>query len=258
MLNGCLDERMAHSMTARRAAGAVPCRLVISLLLLVACASPPERDDEPPVLPVLPDYAAPQGGIIDPAEVDRSDVISYRRLVRGDFKAENPPGERSQYASQLGAVTCAHIVTAPDLQLEIRSIRLPDGRTHYRATPLHLQFYAEMDRKCSWWNSDQAGLSERYVLEHEQVHFALFEIEARALNSSVREIEAEFDVVEESPEVAALIARKKLEGHLAASLEHVLARSREFDRSTSMGEHRERQSKWWDLVQSELSATADE
>ena len=45
----------------------------------------------------LPEYAAPKGGVVDPASVDLSDIITYRTLAPSDFKAAQPPPEQAAY-----------------------------------------------------------------------------------------------------------------------------------------------------------------
>ena len=128
----------------------------------------------------------------------------------------------------------------------------------YRAIPLGLRFRTEMDRSCSWWNTRYVGLSERYILEHEQIHFALFEIEVRALNASLWEVDAYHDGISRSPEAAAEALQVKVKAHLKTRMRKVLELSREFDNYTSMGQHPEEQAKWWKLVQAELAETEEE
>jgi hypothetical protein len=47
-------------------------------------------------------------------------------------------------------------------------------------------FYAEFDRTCSWWNPRNKSARWRYLLEHEQAHFAIVEVHARRLTAQVR------------------------------------------------------------------------
>ncbi len=77
-----------------------------------------------------------------------SDVISYRTLMRADFKGEHPPPQFARYADRIGAATCAHILTTPETRVRIEPARSPDGKVFYRATPDGLRFYAQMDRSC--------------------------------------------------------------------------------------------------------------
>ena len=204
----------------------------------------------------LPDYAAPKGEVVDPRTLGPSDVIPYRTLSRADFRGERPPEGFAPYAAQIGAATCAHILTVPETRVAIRAERSPDGGQVYRAAPEHLRFHAQMDRSCSWWNPGDVRLPPDYVLQHEQIHFALFELEARRLNASLAEIEARLHVTGESPEEAALRAQQQLDQELRRRIDSILARSRRFDEETSMGHRPEAQERWWARVQAELAEGA--
>ena len=64
-----------------------------------------------------------------------------------------------------------------------------------RARVHNLAFTAFMDRDCSWWNPQYTGLPHEYILEHEQIHFALFEIAARRLNQQAARIQERMETV---------------------------------------------------------------
>jgi len=132
----------------------------------------------------------------------------------------------------------------------------PDGATLYRATFQNLGFFAQMDRTCSWWNPKDRGVPTEYVLEHEQIHFAIFELESRRLNGSTAEIEARLHATAASADVAVELVQQQLEAHLAGRMKEILERSREFDADTSLGHNPEKQKRWWDLVSSELATSA--
>ncbi|MGI9433120.1 MAG: hypothetical protein ACR2PQ_12940 [Myxococcota bacterium] len=214
-------------------------RLLALFAAIVSCATAPGRPEA-------------TGGIVDPATLDRSDVIPYRALARSDFRGKHPPPAFAQYADQLGAATCAQILSTPDTQLVAEPSRGPDGRVVYRTRSVQLGFHAQMDRNCSWWNPRDVGLPEEYILEHEQIHFALFELEARRLNRVIPELEKHLHATAESPRAAIQIAQQQLERELQARMQGILARSREFDEDTSMGHRPEQQRLWWDRVHSEL------
>jgi len=205
----------------------------------------------------LPEFAAPKGGVVEPGTVDLSDVITYRTLTRADFKGTNPPPWFAAVADRVGAATCAYVLTTPDTNMKVDAVRSPGGETVYRAVPQNLAFIARMDRNCSWWNDAQERVPAEYVLEHEQIHFALFEIEARRMNAESEEIKAKLHAEAPSIEAAAAIAQRKLEEQIALRLDVVLARNRAFDEDTSMGHEPEKQKRWWDRVQSELAASSD-
>jgi hypothetical protein len=216
-----------------------------SVVALIACSG-------------LPEYAAPKGRVVgDPASLDTSDVIRYRTLVRADFRSQRPPTEFAPHRDRIGAATCAHILTTPDTQMAIQGVRTQDGRTLYRATPHHVRFFAQMDRNCSWWNPKDVGLPTDYILEHEQIHFALFELEARRLAAAAPELSKRLEATAATPEAAAQALQRKFQDQIQQRLSAILARSREFDEDTSMGHEPEQQRRWWRRVQSELAATGE-
>jgi len=237
---------------------------LIPVVMLLACSG------VPPVTPAvtagrvaevpksapqtsLPVFARPTGRILDPAEYDRSDVISYRPLRQSDFRGTNPPPEMMPHRDRLGATTCAYLVTTAATQVFVRPVRAPGGRVFYEATPRGLGFRAEMDRNCSWWNSAQAALKTDYVLEHEQIHFALFELEARRLNAAVDGLYPRLQTRDSTLDGARQAMQARLEEILAESLRGVLARSHAFDEETSMGYRPQQQKAWLRRVQAELS-----
>jgi hypothetical protein len=205
----------------------------------------------------LPEYAAPKGGVMDPASVDLSDIIPYRTLAPGDFKATQPPAEQAAYADRIGAATCGRILTTPETQVMMEPLAPGSGATGYRAAPHRLGFRAVMDRKCSWWNPKDLGLPQQYILEHEQIHFALFEIETRRMNAEAPELEEKLAATAPSADAAAQSVQKRLEQYLAGELKRTLDRQREFDEDTSLGHEPEAQQRWWNRVQAELADSSD-
>jgi hypothetical protein len=201
----------------------------------------------------LPEYAAPKGMLVDPATADVSDVIPYQQLTRADFKGTHPPAAFAPHADTMFAATCAYLVTTPDTKVAIQPMQSPDGTIVYHATADHIRFQAQMDRNCSWWSPRDSGVPDAYILEHEQIHFALFELEVRRLNASIEEIKSRIDATAASPEEATQLAQQDLENEIQGRIEAILARSRKFDEETSFGYKPDRQKKWWRLVQSELS-----
>lgn len=201
----------------------------------------------------LPSYAAPQGGTASPAEVDGSDVISYRQLSRADFKAGRLPEDASPYAKKIGALTCAHVLTTPDTHMVVQTRKEPNGDTSVVGRFGKLGFHARMDRSCSWWNPERSELPDEYVLQHEQIHFALAELEARYLNRLAPEIVAEFRVEGSDQDEVKAELQETLEELLDEALDRLLERNRDFDEDTSAVYAPEVQQKWHDEVQQELA-----
>lgn len=195
----------------------------------------------------------PVGLLVDAARLASLDAISYRALERADFRAPEPPPEMAQHASQLGAVTCAYLVPAAPLRVSAHPVTGADGAPRYRGELAPLSFRAVVDRGCSWWR--EAPLPADYVLEHEQVHFALTELEARRLNARARRLAARFRAEADTPDEVVAAARVYVETTMRASMQRLLDRNARFDRETSLRHRPEVQARWRARVERELEAT---
>jgi hypothetical protein len=202
----------------------------------------------------LPDYAAPQGEV-DRAPVDTSEMIAYRKLTREDFKAPAPPAEIGDLSKRVGAWTCVRTLSTPDTRVMTRETRFPNGKVSFEARIDELGFYALMDRKCSWWNDNMTEVPPSYVLEHEQIHFALHEIETRRLNASVPALQGQQFAGSSLQEVQRL-ANQAVEDAMRQTLDASLRINREFDEDTSLGYKPDRQKKWLARVTAQLATTA--
>jgi hypothetical protein len=202
----------------------------------------------------LPDFAAPKSSPIESAAPDPQDAISYRPLQRSDFRRNRPPGQIQHGKYELGALTCGSLQTSPDTQMQLETVTEPNGNTHYRGRFKILRFRALMDRQCSWWNPNNR--EPAYTLQHEQIHFALYEIEARRMNERaaklVRDTLIEGDDREQIVARLNALIKELLDNHVEQSLE----RNRDFDEDTSLGHDPERQAEWWKRIQRELAETA--
>lgn len=205
----------------------------------------------------LPDFATPTGRIIDEAEYDQSDVIAYRTLERADFRGAVAPREFAANADRIGAATCAYLMTAPGNRATVSQTQAAGGDSQYTVGFVDLRFRVQMDRNCSWWNPEQTEVPQAYVLEHEQIHFAIFEIEGRKMNRDRDEIARRLQTSAATPEQAAQLAQENLQDALQRRLEIILKRSREFDEDTSMGFEPERQKVWLARITSELRAAGE-
>ena len=200
----------------------------------------------------LPEYAAPK--FRDEYNAEMADFIPYRKLERADFKAEQPPTEFSEHAELMAAVICVFIKPVIDQDaIDIKLSNPPNEEQVYRITYRNLRYRALMDRNCSWWNSKTVANDESYILEHEQIHFALAELGARRGHESTS---IQIDVKLGSPEAMAESVQKQLKKYLKQLHESVMAQDREFDEETSLVHDPYKQKQWWNLVQAQLSATA--
>ena len=204
----------------------------------------------------LPDYAAPKGGVVEAGALDSSDVISYRQLTRGDFRAQSAPPEFAPVADRVGAATCGQVRTTPETVFLIHSRQdAPTSPEHHWVEVKRLGFMALMDRRCSWWNEKLAARAPDYVLEHEQIHFALYELGARKLNASVATIERDMTHEGSNQKEVQAHAQRALNDALAEATKKLLERNRDFDQDTSLGYRPDRQRAWLKKVTAELTET---
>lgn len=201
----------------------------------------------------LPSYARPQGELMDPNSIDEADLIEYRTLTPADFRGEKPGGEAAHHMDAMGAET--HVIVRPDpsLQIIITETGGAKGGTRYSGklgSVLH--FRAQMDRKRSWWNPNLKAVPEAYVLQHEQIHFAIAVVEARNLNARAAALTAEMHAEGASPDEVKGVIQAKLNDVIRGALDRLIERSGKFDEDTSARYVPKKQDEWWRLLRSEL------
>ncbi|HEY3493060.1 MAG TPA: hypothetical protein VGK73_00170 [Polyangiaceae bacterium] len=202
----------------------------------------------------LPEFAEPKSSAAGAYDPDSGgDLVRYRSLERGDFRRKIPPEVTKQGPYELGAMTCAHVRTNPDVRINIVSTTDPGGKTRHEGRLSNLKFFAYMDRDCSWWNPTNDDVP--YTLEHEQIHFAISELEARGLNQESQKLMRELRVTGDSKEEIVAKVQKELNELLEEHNEEALDRNREFDEETSVGKNPTRQREWRKTVERELEAT---
>ena len=202
----------------------------------------------------LPEYAAPKGGVVAAADLDNTDLIGYRLLARSDFRGTKAPPEFAAVADRVGAATCGQLRPTNDTLFTINS-RTTGPDTQHWVEVKKLSFMALMDRHCSWWNDRTASRAPGYVLQHEQIHFALYELGARKLNASVESIKKAMMRQGSSQEAVQSHAQQALNDALVKATDDLLSRNRDFDEDTSLGYHPDRQRTWLQKVTSELAET---
>jgi hypothetical protein len=201
----------------------------------------------------LPSYARPEGALVDAESVDDSDLIPYRKLTRADFKGERPTGEAADHVDAMGAQTYAIVRPNSSLRIELEETQKSNGKVEYAGKVVELlHFRAEMDRRKSWWNPNLKEVPEAYVLQHEQIHFAIVEVEARELNAKAPEITARMHATGSSQEEVRDRIVKKLDAVIEDALSDLLAENRRFDEDTSARYAPEKQNEWYQRVTAKL------
>lgn len=203
-------------------------------------------------LALAPGPASGQG---PPVRLDTSDVIPYRALTRRDFQGEHPPEPFLRRADlpRPVAVSCAYV--APDPRARVFAEPVGYQSRRYRPRVEHLTFRGMFSRSCSWWNRDH-NVSPMYVLEHEQIHFALFEVAARRLNRDVPRMLNTAALEAATADSVIAFARRRIQDALERTLAETGELNQEFDRATSGGFTRHRQEAWRRRVEKDLEELA--
>jgi hypothetical protein len=177
--------------------------------------------------------------------------ITYRKLERSDFQAREPRPSAALAPGHVIAGTCAAL--APRSTLRFRAVKQP-GASEWVSEVQALAFEARMDPGCSWWGDTRSRPAD-YVLQHEQIHFAIIELAARELNRRAPELADAVRATGPTKEAAIEASRTRLLATLSEAVTRTRERSERFDAETSIGFTPDRQQAWADEVDAELRAT---
>lgn len=115
----------------------------------------------------------------------------------------------------------------------------------YKAYLQELAFKAVMVPSRSWWNPQLPPEKNSYVLQHEQIHFALMEIAARNLTQKLHSSKDKAisgttrDIVEKRLMAA-------VDKEITAAQTQILKEHTAFDENTSLRYDPHRQQEWYD------------
>ncbi|WP_028584612.1 hypothetical protein [Desulfogranum mediterraneum] len=227
--------------SAKRTARLAPV-LVFTLFLLSGCAE-------------LPDYAAPR---ILPPSGEAVASFSYRQLTRDDFRSPRDPVSDKDQDHRLNARSTLQIQPAASTRITITHSSY-QGRRLYFATVNKLRFQAVFVPEHSWWNPEIAAEQAAYVLQHEQIHFALMELAARRLNAQLESSPpAPPTIIEYSAAQAQGAIMAWIQELIAGHHQEIIAEHTSFDRDTSLYFSPQWQQRWWQDVQQRLEESADQ
>lgn len=214
--------------------------LVISVVLLLSgCAQ-------------LPEYARPrfQLEMLDGASL--AGGISYRLLNVEDFQAAALEDDLQQYHDLINARSCISIRPAESAEVSIFRTAY-SNHTFYAGSISGVSFEALFIPACSWFNPHVPQRLIPYVLQHEQIHFAISELTARDLTRQAREEENRFIAFAESYQEVQHMLAESLRSFADRILEQGLAEHTEFDEDASMIYDHEKQNRWYERVMELLS-----
>jgi hypothetical protein len=184
-------------------------------------------------------------------------VITYRDLTKADFQAKEIPHYLQDHTKRLGAHTAVSIRPAPTSKTLISSAKIY-GQHLYSGSVKQLSFEAVMIPEESWWNPHLRKKREAYVLQHEQIHFALMEIAARQLTIQLAKEKDTLMVFASSYETVNITLLEKINELIAESRTNILKEHTAFDEDTSMHYTPEVQQSWWEKVATELQILSND
>ena len=216
---------------------------MILLILLGGCAR-------------LPEYARPH---FNPSPGDAGpdyNAFAYRQLTIADFQAASLPEGYSQYDYHIQARSCISIRPGSGSTIRITNASVT-GKALYFGSFSSLTFEAVFNPDCSWWNPKVPAKHKGYVLQHEQIHFALAELSARKLNREHGEDVRQYmaigntykEVQEQLVEKVTSISRSQTEEDIRTHTE--------FDEETSLSYAPEKQRKWFEKVTGQLAGAGE-
>lgn len=199
----------------------------------------------------LPDYARPQFTSPEDGVAVGKSSFGYRQLTVADFWAVSLPESYAQFPHRIQARSCISLRPTDDTMIRIAKGSV-SGKPLYVGTFATFAFQAYFNPECSWWSPDVPQKIINYVLQHEQIHFALAELTARRLNQEARdEIEQYMAMGNTQAEAQAELVEQAKRASREAMQVDIRLHTR-FDEDTSLVYDSIAQQKWFDDVTNRL------
>jgi len=215
--------------------------LSLSLTSLIACVQ-------------LPDYAKPRTIQIDEIHKIIPTGFTYRQLTLEDFRATSLSENLSMHAKSINAQSATTIRMTADSDLSITPLPFSD-QISYLGRINHLAFEAVMIPDNSWWSPKIKGAMIGYVLQHEQIHFALTELAARKLTRDAQKWASNLSVIKDSPQQVYSEIIEQIKGMINSAMKANQKRHMRFDKDTSLFYNPSWQAWWLEMVEKELKRT---
>lgn len=210
-------------------------------LMLTACAQ-------------LPEYARPRVVDWDHQQVSLDGAFTYRTLEVDDFRAPTLPEDIASHSRKIAAHACCRIRTTTGARYKITRGYL-NQKIHYFGSIESVAFEAVMVPDCSWLNPEVDQDKLDYVLQHEQIHFALMELAARKLNRESRDEIKNFIAIQSTHSAARGEIAAKINEMVRRANEQVLVEHTAFDEETSLYFDPDAQQRWFDRIEKRLLLT---
>jgi hypothetical protein len=213
----------------------------MALTLIPACAR-------------LPEYARPRMVRADDLQMSLAMGFPYRPLTPQDFRARSASEQLPQHAERINARAAIQIRLTADSSFRITRGNLY-GQRYFMGSIERLAFEAVMLPDRSWWNPKIQVNVRGYVLQHEQIHFALTELAARQLTRDSQKWAAAVLVIGPTPQEVRAELVRQIKDKIDAAMEANLKRQAEFDEDTSLFFNPRWQQWWLQTVEDELKQT---
>jgi hypothetical protein len=215
--------------------------LSLSVTLMPACAQ-------------LPEYAKPHRVQIDEISNHSPTGFTYRQLTTDDFRATSLPKNLSTHGERINAQSMIQIRMTPNSSFSITRWPYSD-QIGYTGIFTHLAFEAFMIPDKSWWSPKIKPEIAGYVLQHEQIHFALMELAARKLTRDAQQWASNLLVIRETPQEVHSEVFQQIKEMINSAMEANQKRHEEFDKDTSLFYSPSWQAWWLEKVEEELKQT---
>jgi len=202
----------------------------------------------------LPEYAKPHVVELENRQAPQTQGFTFRELTVADFQAQSLPENLVPHAQNIAAHACCRIRTTQDAKYKITRGYF-NQQIHYFGSIQYVAFEAVMIPDCSWLNPGVAGEKLDYVLQHEQIHFALMELAARKLTQEAREEAKKFIAIQSTFKGAQEEIAAKIKEMIRSANEAILEEQTAFDEETSLYFDPESQQQWLERVEEQLFKT---
>jgi len=217
--------------------------LILFSLLLNSCAR-------------LPDYALPHIEETKSNQLSLKQGFTYRKIKVNDFCAPSLPEHMSEHAKYFNARSRIQIRPSKETKFIINSSYNDYyDQTIWSGRIQSIAFEAVMLPDYSWWNPAVSREKIAYVLQHEQIHFALMELAARHLT---QQAQADIDailVIDSTRQGVHDQLLEKVKELIQAEHDEIIKEHTAFDEDTSLYNDPEKQQWWFDRVNNQLRDT---
>jgi hypothetical protein len=181
--------------------------------------------------------------------------FTYRDLTMEDFQADSLVEPMMEHAGKINAHATIQIRVTSDSSFRMTQSYL-FGQAYFFGSIEHIGFEAVMLPERSWWNPGIPPGLRTYVLQHEQIHFALTEIAARRLTKESREWASKILAIKPTPQEVRPELARQIQDKINATMEESLKRQSEFDEDTSLFNNQRRQQWWYWAIEDELKTSS--